>query len=126
MPWKKFLLEGDAAELTDTAPADTSHSAAQVGTSEEAARADHKHSLDAAGVGDLAALDGAAAAGSSDKVARADHKHALGPLAENLDFNKNQALQLVLHIAAEEPGSPAPGQVYFDSGDERPFVFIED
>jgi len=46
IPWKKILLEGDAAVLTETVtPSPVDGSPAAIGTSTEAARADHRHAL---------------------------------------------------------------------------------
>lgn len=127
MPWKKILLEGDAALLTNTAPVDVDHNAAAVGTSTEAARADHKHDVVEGTAGQLAAVDGGAAAlGTAAGISHVDHKHALGPLVANLDFNKNQGLQLVLHVATTAPASPNEGQVYYNStaGDKHPYIWV--
>lgn len=37
------------------------------------------------------------------------------PILTNLDLNKNQLLNLLLHILAAAPGSPAEGQLYYNS-----------
>lgn len=46
MAWKKILLEGDAAVLSDVAPLDVKKQTASAGTATEAARQDHLHNLD--------------------------------------------------------------------------------
>jgi replicative DNA helicase Mcm len=82
MPWKRILLEGDAAVLTSTVtPVAVDFAAAQIGTSTEAARADHKHSATA---GSPVALDGLSANGTSNAFVRADHKHCFSEDTEIL------------------------------------------
>ena len=46
MAWKKILLEGDAAVLSDVDPLDVKSQTAAEGTATEAARQDHLHNLD--------------------------------------------------------------------------------
>lgn len=62
--------------LTNTAPANVTKAAATVGTSLEAARADHKHDVTTASPTTLAA-GGTNTEGTSTSLARADHVHAL-------------------------------------------------
>jgi len=125
MSFKKILIEGDAAVLSDTAPIDVDFSAAAAGSATDASRQDHKHAVPEALVGDLTAVDGGAAAvGTANKFVRADHKHALGPLQANLDFNQKQATSLALDVQASAPGTPVDGQVYFNSADKHPYVYV--
>jgi len=125
MSWKKILLEGDAAVLSDTAPVDVDFNAASAGSATEAARQDHKHHVPEALVGDLAPVDGGAAAvGTANKFVRADHKHALGPLQANLDFNQKQADKMVLDVEATPPSTPVNGQIYFSSADSHPYIYV--
>jgi hypothetical protein len=127
MAWKRILLEGDAAVLSNTAPVDVDHNAAAAGTATEASRQDHKHDLAEGAVGDVKAVDGSAAAlGTAAGVSHVDHRHALGPLVANLDFNKNQAVQFVAHVAATAPASPVEGQIYYNSGatDKHLYVWV--
>ena len=122
--WKKVLLEGDAAELSDTDPVDVDFAVAAEGTATKASRQDHKHDVPEAAAEDLVAVDGGAAAvGTANKFVRADHKHALGPLVDDLDFAKSQALQMALHAAAEAPGTPVAGQIYFNTADGHPYIY---
>jgi len=67
MSWKKILLEGDAAVLSDTGdaavlsdtvPVDVTISAASAGSATEASRQDHKHDINVK-VNELNAPDGA-------------------------------------------------------------------
>ncbi len=74
MAWKKILLEGDAAVLSDTAPVDVDKSAAAQGSATEAGRQDHKHDVAVATPGDIAE-NHTAAEGTSASLARADHEH---------------------------------------------------
>ena len=123
MPWKKILIEGDAAALTTTVtPAAVDFAAAVVGTSGEAARADHKHSATA---GSPVALDGVSADGTGTSFVRADHKHALGPLATSLNFNENEADKLALDnlSSASAYTTTKLGIVYIDTVDKHPYVY---
>jgi hypothetical protein len=125
MPWKKILLEGDAAVLSDTAPVDVDFNAASAGTATTASRQDHKHSVPVAVAGDLVAVDGgAASAGSLNKFVRADHKHPLGPLVAALDFSRNKALKLVLDVVSSHDTTPVTGQIDFLSTDNHPYVYV--
>jgi len=55
MVWKKILLEGDAAELSDTVPDDVAKQSASAGVATQASRQDHLHDLDlsASGIDEL-------------------------------------------------------------------------
>jgi len=129
MAWKKILLEGDAAVLSDTAPVDIDFNAAAAGTASEAARQDHKHDIPEALVGDLVAVDGqAASVGTANKLVRADHRHALGPLQADLNCNQKQLVGQVLHVTDTPPNAATEveGQMYFDSGvgDKHPYIWV--
>ena len=125
MVFKKILLEGDAAVLSDTAPADTDFAVADKGVATDASRRDHKHDLNEGVIGTLKAVDGTAKAlGTDNAVAHLDHIHALGPLVANLDFNKKQATAMVLDVQASAPGTPVVGQVYMNSVDSHPYVYV--
>ena len=129
MAWKKILLEGDAAVLSNIAPVDVDFNAASAGVATEAARQDHKHDLAEGVVGNIAAVDGSTAAlGTNAAVAHVDHVHPLGPLVAALDFNSQQAKSLVLEAVATppDPGAETEGQVYFDTtvGDKHPYVWV--
>lgn len=78
MSWKKILLEGDAAVLSDVAPVDVDFLTAAAGTATTASRQDHKHNVPAALVGDIVAPSFAGAGvGTANKFVRADHIHGL-------------------------------------------------
>ena len=129
MTWKKVMLEGDVAVLSDTAPVDVDFSAASAGVALGASRQDHKHDVAEALVGDLAAVDGGAAAvGTANKFVRADHKHALGPLQANLNCNQKELVGQVMHVVsiAPNPGAEVEGQIYYNptGGDKHPYVWI--
>lgn len=129
MPWKRVMLEGDVAVLSNTAPVNVDFSTASAGTALEASRQDHKHAVPEALVGDLSPVDGGAAAiGTTNKFVRADHKHALGPLVNNLNFNQKQGVGLVVHVStsAPNPGSEVEGQIYYNSsvGDKHPYIWV--
>jgi len=158
MVFKKILLEGDAAVLSDTVPVDVDFLAADKGVATEASRQDHKHDVPEALVGDIVApsfagagvgtankfvradhkhqltegtladlkpVDGTAESlGTADALVRADHIHALGPLVANLDFAKKQATAMALDVQATAPGTPVVGQIYFNSADSHPYVYV--
>jgi len=122
MSWKKILLEGDAALLTSTeTPATCDAGSAVIGTSTEAARADHKHSI---AVDSPVALDGTASDGTSDSLARADHKHAIGTLAVNLDFGENEAVNMALENQSSNPSTSKAGRIIFNTSDNHPYVYV--
>ncbi len=119
---------GAAAVMTSTAPVNTDHGAAVVGTSGEAAQQDHKHDVDEGVAGTLAPVDGTAEAlGTDAAIPHLDHIHQLGPLVANLDFDGSQALSLVLEAVATAPDAAAEteGQIYFDTtgGDKHVYVW---
>lgn len=125
MVWKKILLEGDAAVLSDTAPVNVDHAVADKGVATEAARQDHKHDLNEGVIGTLKAIDGTAKAlGTDNAVPHLDHIHALGPLVANLDFNKKQATGMALDVQATAPLTPVDGQIYQNSTDDHPYVYV--
>jgi len=122
MVFKKILLEGDSAVLSDTAPVDADFSAAAQGTATDASRRDHKHALPDAVSGDLVAVDGGApAVGTANKVARADHKHPLGTLVANLNIGGNQLVNALLEKLAASPTEYA-GRIYFNTVDGHAYI----
>lgn len=130
MPWKRILLEGDAAVLSDTAPVDVDHGPASAGTATQAARQDHKHDLNEGVVGTIASVDGSAAAlGTDNAVPHLDHVHPLGPLVGNLDFDYNEALDLSLETRADLTAPPTgaaikEGRIGFYTYDDHPYVYV--
>jgi RNA-binding protein YlmH len=129
MTWKKVMLEGDVAVLSDNAPENVDFNVASAGVAVDASRRDHKHDVPEAVVGDLAAVDGQVASiGTANKFVRADHRHALGPLQSNLDCNQKQLVGQVMHVAAAAPNSGAEveGQIYYNStgGDKHPYIWV--
>ena len=125
MVWKKILLEGDAAVLSDTAPVNVTHAVADKGVATEAARQDHKHDLDEGVIGTLKAVDGTAKTlGTDNAIPHLDHIHALGPLVANFDFNKKQATGMALDVQATAPLTPVDGQIYQNSTDDHPYVYV--
>lgn len=127
MAWKKLLLEGDAAVLSDTAPINVDHAVAAAGSATEAARQDHKHDLNEGVVGTIVAVDGGGASlGTDNAVPHLDHKHPLGPLVGDLDFAKNNALNMALDVQTTAPSTPVDGQIYFNTtaGDKHPYVYV--
>ena len=145
MAWKKILLEGDAAVLSDTAPVDVDTAVAAAGIATEAARQDHKHD-----VGDLTGMmadtiaektvdagvtvdgclikDGLAADSNKlegdSKATVQDHTPKAHTLAAHttpvgpVDCGQQQLDGMVLEAVDTPPdsGTEIEGQVYFDSG----------
>jgi hypothetical protein len=129
MAWKKVLLEGDAAELSDTAPVDADFAVAAAGSATKAARQDHKHDLNEGVVGTIKAIDGTAATlGSDNAVPHLDHIHPLGPLVDELDCGQQLLSHHVLHAVdtAPDAASEVEGQIYFNTGvgDKHPYVWV--
>ncbi|HUX02579.1 MAG TPA: hypothetical protein VMY35_16585 [Phycisphaerae bacterium] len=94
--WKRVLLEGDAAELSDDAPPATDGTAAAAGVGPEASRDDHVHAL-----GPLVAdLDFASASAVSFVLENQTTANAPDPAAETI------------------------GQEYFDTTLDRPRVWV--
>ena len=129
MAWKKILLEGDAALLSDNAPVNVDHAAASAGSAADAGRRDHKHDLDEGVVGTLKAVDGTAATlGTNNAVPHLDHIHALGPLVANLNANQKQMVGMVVHVALTGPNaaSEAEGQVWYNNntGSQHAYIWV--
>lgn len=151
MAWKRILLEGDAAVLSDTIPVDVDKSAAVAGIAPEASRQDHKHDIAVAVPGNIS--EGATAAeGTSIGLARADHIHGspadwtpkthapshksgggdvillheLGDPTGIININQQQLDGAVLESAATapDPGAEVAAQIYYNSGDDHPYVFV--
>ncbi|MDD5082738.1 MAG: hypothetical protein PHU08_05130 [Dehalococcoidales bacterium] len=125
MAWKKILLEGDAAELSDTAPIDVLKQTASAGVATKASRQDHAHDVTTA-VPSAAVDGGAADEGTATSLVRSDHKHALGPLVADLDFAQNMADGVVLEAVDTPPdsGAEVEAQVYFDTGVGNKHLYV--
>jgi len=128
--WKKVLLEGDVAVLSDTSPVDVDFLAASAGVGTTASRYDHKHDVPEAALGDLRPVDGVAAAiGTSNKFERADHKHALGPMGADIDFRYYEADSFSLEARADLTAPPTgvaikEGRLGFYTYDDHPYVYV--
>lgn len=114
--WKKLLLDGDAAELSDSAPQSVG-TAGAAGTGTSASRDDHVHDLgtgciDASdlftsGVVDATAI--ATGAVGSDEIDNA---------ATDIAF-----AQIILTPAATGTGT-AEGTLFYDSDDDHLYVYV--
>lgn len=151
MAWKKILLEGDAAELTSSTPeAIVEDASGAVGTDTTAARSDHVHASPSDwtpashktdhenGGGDeisVAGLSGELADDQPPKSHASDHKdggsdeillHELGEPTGVIDINQQQLDGAVLEVAASAPdvASEVEGQIYYNSADDHPYVFV--
>jgi len=153
MSWKKILLEGDAAELSDVVAGTIVPGAtASAGVASLASRQDHvheapatypatAHDLDAHNqvtVAELSAivsdatLDDSSATRTPSSHAAA-HKDAggdeillseLGVPTGSVDFNKQQLINAVFEQQSTEPGTPTQGQVYYDTDDDHIYVYV--
>ncbi len=99
------------------------------------------HDLDAHGAATLAELNVKVSDGSLDLTTAtrdpnahaADHKDGggddldldeLGAPTGNVNFNKKQATALVLDVQATAPTTPVEGQIYHNSVDDHPYVYV--
>ena len=41
----------------------------------------------------------------------------------NVDFGKNQLINIVVHVATSNPGSPVDGQLYYNSSDNKLYLY---
>lgn len=142
MAWKKILLEGDAAALSDTAPVNVDKSTASAGTGTTASRTDHKHDIT---TGTPVAIGSANSEGTATSLARSDHVHNHGTFASgdlhtvyvkkagdtmsgNLNMGQNQLQEVVIHRAttAPNPAAEVEGQIYYNSsvGDKHLYIWV--
>ena len=45
------------------------------------------------------------------------------PFLSNIDLNRNQALQLVLHNKTSDPSPAVEGQIYWNSSENKAYVY---
>lgn len=136
MAWKKYLLEGDAAVLSDTPPVDVDKSAAAQGVATEASRQDHKHDASTGVPGTIGEND-TPAEGIATSLARSDHLHGSpvtwAPTVHALDVHNvptgavDMNSQEIQNLGLEKVGVlPAgfDGQTVFLTTDDHPYVYI--
>lgn len=149
MSWKKILVEGDAATLSDTNPQSIQVQTASPGSGLSGSREDHLHAVSTAAPAAIT-VGATQAEGSATSLARSDHIHqspstwtpsshatahksgggdalALDELAVptgNVSFNKKQATSLALEVLSSAPASPVNGQVYFNDTDDHAYVYV--
>jgi hypothetical protein len=136
MAWKKIMLEGDVAVLSDTPPVDVTKAAASAGTATQASRQDHKHDISTTAPGNI--TEGATASeGTSTSLARADHvhgspstwapsSHALSghtAAAANVNFAEYEATALSLQTATTNPSTTKAGRIVYNTTDAHPYVY---
>ena len=151
MSWKKFLVDGDAAVLSDTVPNTIEpDDAASAGVATGASRQDHEHAIvTAVPTGDVAE-SATAAEGTATSFVRSDHVHAapatwaptaheashknggsdeillneFGEPTASVEFSQQQLLKMVFEQLATAPGTPTQGQVYYDTVDDHVYVYV--
>lgn len=127
MAWKKILLEGDAAVLSDTAPANADFAAANAGANTEASRQDHKHDLTEGASGNMKAVDGTSVAiGTHEAVSHIDHIHGLGPLVATLNCNQKVLDGAALEQALTGPdsGTEVEAQIWYNNNTASQHAYI--
>lgn len=139
MPYKKILLDGDAAVLASAAPANVDFAVAAVGVGTTAARDDHKHSAPTGAPSDIGTAN---AAGSSNSIPRLDHVHnhpaiTTGDLhtqyilaAGTRAFTGNQSFGLfeiqsaVVEQVTALPGTVTQGRIVYLTTDDHPYIGV--
>jgi len=114
--YKKILLAGDAAELSDVAPLSVGTVAAE-GTGAAASREDHVHDI---GVGAIDASN-LFAASVVDNAAMADD--AIGAAEINSAATDIELSQLILTPKATATGT-TEGTMFYDSDDNHLYVYV--
>ena len=141
MTWKKVLLEGDAAVLSDTVPNTIEpDDSASAGIATEASRQDHEHAIvTAVPTGDVAE-SASADEGTATSFVRSDHVHAApaswtpashalsGHTAAtaDIDLAGNQPTDMVIHTVADATALGAltavVGKVAWQTDTLHPYV----
>ena len=119
--WKKILLEGDAATLSDATPQDIG-TTADAGTSTEAARADHVHKIGTGAINSSSMF----AAGVVDTAAIGDNQVTTAKINidADLDFGTHEADNMLLDTAGTAGGAAATASIVFNTGDSHPYIYV--
>ncbi|MHA1286245.1 MAG: hypothetical protein ACTSPB_02455 [Candidatus Thorarchaeota archaeon] len=48
----------------------------------------------------------------------------LGDPTGDVNFNQKQALAMVLEVLSEDPSTPVDGQIYFNTTDNHPYIYV--
>ena len=119
MSWKKILLEGDAAVLSDTTPeAITENASGSAGVATEASRRDHVHASPASWTPSSHATSHKS--GGGDEI----DLDELGVPTGSVDFNKQEVVNMVIEQQSTAPSTPTQGQVYYDTDDDHIYVYV--
>ena len=109
--WVKLAL-GEAALLSSDEPQAIHADTASAGNDPNASRDDHVHVLGA----DVVTGDEI-----QDDAVGSEHIEALSAA---LDCGQQELQNVVLHKAAEDPSTPAVGQVYYNTGDNSVYLRV--
>ena len=120
MVWKKILLEGDAATLSDSTPQPIG-TTASAGTATDASRSDHVHTIGDGAINSSTMF----ASGVVDNNALADGAVTVSKINidANLSFNENEAVEMALENLSSEPTTSKVGRIYFNTTDNHPYVY---
>lgn len=102
---------GTATTLSDDDPEDVGTTAGE-GIGAHASRDDHVHSL---------GTDCVAGSNIADGAVGSEH---IDTLDAALDCGQQELQNVVLHKAADAPGTPAVGQVYYNTGDSSIYLRV--
>lgn len=116
MAWKKLALDYDLTSHTGSTSNPHSVTKDQVGLG----NCDNTADLDKpVSTATQSAIDNAVAGLNGDFLA--DGSVAM---TGDLDFNQNQAKQMVLEVLTTAPASPVTGQIYFNSTDGSVYINV--
>jgi hypothetical protein len=109
--WVK-LAQGNAAILSNIPPVAVVTTTADKGTGVTASRHDHIHVVGA---------DAVTGAKIADDAVGSEH---IETLSAPLDVGQQQLQNVVLHKSATDPGTPAVGQVYYNTAENQIYLRV--
>jgi len=102
MSWRKIAYLDEVATLSNAAPQDVKKQTASAGTGTAASRDDHKHNLDLS----------------------ASPLNELADPTGEVEFAKQALRNPVIDPQATAPSTPVDGQVYYNTADDHPYVYV--